>query len=236
MFHFPAFPPRALYIQARVTPHDWCGVSPFGHPRITVRLPTPRGISQATTSFFGSWCQGIHPVPLQTSTTENKDARVHCAVLKQRPGPPPAPSTRRPDPPTPSKSARSSQPVYRTNGPDHPHHPATRPHPAHSRTRPRPPDDETGLTKPPPEAAVPSGPNSVSRYPPRPDPTPSQPTTPRHHSTTTSRRTKSRTGSKQARHRRSTLEHHPTHIRRRHGPWPPPQPRTPQQGTDTKGR
>ena len=93
MFHFPAFPPRALYIQARVTPHDWCGVSPFGDPRITVRLPTPRGISQATTSFFGSWCQGIHPVPLQTSTTENKDARVHCAVLKQRPGPPRAPTT-----------------------------------------------------------------------------------------------------------------------------------------------
>src|SRR5206468_11529052 len=34
MFHFPTFPPHALYIQARVTPHDWCGVPPFGHPRI----------------------------------------------------------------------------------------------------------------------------------------------------------------------------------------------------------
>src|SRR5690349_20581879 len=35
-------------------------VSLFGHPRITARLPTPRGLSQVTTSFIGSWCQGIH--------------------------------------------------------------------------------------------------------------------------------------------------------------------------------
>lgn len=54
MFHFPTFPPHTLYIQVRVTTHDCGGVSPFGHPRITVRLPTPRGLSQATTSFFGS--------------------------------------------------------------------------------------------------------------------------------------------------------------------------------------
>ena len=54
MFHFPAFPPHALYIQARVTRHDSCWVSPFGHPRITARLPTPQGLSQATTSFIGS--------------------------------------------------------------------------------------------------------------------------------------------------------------------------------------
>ena len=54
MFHFPAFPPHHLYIQWRVPRHDSRWVSPFGHPRITVRLPTPRGLSQATTSFFGS--------------------------------------------------------------------------------------------------------------------------------------------------------------------------------------
>ena len=29
-------------------------VSPFGHPRITARLPTPHGLSQVTTSFIGS--------------------------------------------------------------------------------------------------------------------------------------------------------------------------------------
>jgi hypothetical protein len=54
MFHFPAFPPHTLYIQARVTRHDSCWVPPFGHPRITARLPTPRGLSQAPTSFIGS--------------------------------------------------------------------------------------------------------------------------------------------------------------------------------------
>src|SRR5690606_41164425 len=54
MFHFPTFPPLALCVQARVTGNDSSRVSPFGNPRITVRLPTPRGLSQAATSFFGS--------------------------------------------------------------------------------------------------------------------------------------------------------------------------------------
>ncbi len=44
-----------------ITPNQ---VSLFGNPRIEVWLPTPRGLSQAPTSFFGSWCQGIHRVPL----------------------------------------------------------------------------------------------------------------------------------------------------------------------------
>ncbi len=63
MFHFPALPSHALYIQARMTGHDTRQVSPFGNPRITARLPAPRGISQAPTSFIGSWCQGIHRAP-----------------------------------------------------------------------------------------------------------------------------------------------------------------------------
>src|SRR4029079_14455243 len=66
MFHFRAFPPHALYIQARVTGHVSSRVSPFGNPRITARVPAPRGLSQAPTSFIGSWCQGIHRVPLKT--------------------------------------------------------------------------------------------------------------------------------------------------------------------------
>ena len=66
MFHFPTFPPLALCVQARVTGHDSSRVSPFGHPRITARLAAPRGLSQPPTSFFGSWCQGIHRVPLLT--------------------------------------------------------------------------------------------------------------------------------------------------------------------------
>ena len=64
MFHFPSFPPHALCVQAWVTGHDSCRVSPFGNPRITACLPAPRGLSQATTSFFGSYCQGIHHVLL----------------------------------------------------------------------------------------------------------------------------------------------------------------------------
>ncbi len=66
MFHFPALPPHALCIQARATPHDGCRVSPFGNPRITARLPAPRGLSQAPTSFIGSWCQDIHRMLLKT--------------------------------------------------------------------------------------------------------------------------------------------------------------------------
>ena len=68
MFHFPTFPLPALYIQAGVTrsPKGPGGVSPFGNPRITARLSAPRGLSQITTSFFGSRCQGIHRLLLKT--------------------------------------------------------------------------------------------------------------------------------------------------------------------------
>ena len=66
MFHFPTFPPTALYIQAEVTGHDSSRVSPFGHPWITARLSAPQGFSQTPTSFIGFWCQGIHRVLLLT--------------------------------------------------------------------------------------------------------------------------------------------------------------------------
>nr|ADI16575.1 hypothetical protein [uncultured gamma proteobacterium HF0010_01E20] len=42
----------------QIPPERW--VSPFGNPRIKVYLPTPRGLSQAITSFFAFSCQGIH--------------------------------------------------------------------------------------------------------------------------------------------------------------------------------
>ena len=56
MFHFPTFPPTPLYIQGEVAGHNSgiFEVSLFGHPRITARLPAPRGLSQVTTSFIGS--------------------------------------------------------------------------------------------------------------------------------------------------------------------------------------
>jgi hypothetical protein len=66
MFHFPALPPPALCVQAGVTSNYARQVSLFGNPRINVWLPTPRGLSQAPTSFIGSWCQGIHRAPLLT--------------------------------------------------------------------------------------------------------------------------------------------------------------------------
>ena len=66
MFQFPGFPLPVLCVQTGVTRHDPCRVSPFGHPRINAWLAAPRGLSQPPTSFIGSWCPGIHRVPLTT--------------------------------------------------------------------------------------------------------------------------------------------------------------------------
>jgi hypothetical protein len=60
MFQFPRFPLPALCVQAGVTPHYECRVSPFGHPRIDAWSTAPRGFSQPPTSFFGFRRQGIH--------------------------------------------------------------------------------------------------------------------------------------------------------------------------------
>ena len=83
MFHFPAFPPHHLYIQWRVPRHDSWWVSPFGHPRITVRLSTPRGLTQTPTSFVGSSCQGIHRVPFKTygNTQRHKIFKIAYKML-----------------------------------------------------------------------------------------------------------------------------------------------------------
>ena len=86
MFHFPAFPPHTLYIQVQVTGHDSSQVSPFGHPRITARLPTPQGLSQATTSFIGSRCQGIHHVPFIACHTPQTHPTAHPPTAGSRPG------------------------------------------------------------------------------------------------------------------------------------------------------
>ena len=60
MFQFTGFPLPALCVQAGVTPHDGCRVSPFGHPRIEAWSTAPRGFSQSPTSFIGIRRQGIH--------------------------------------------------------------------------------------------------------------------------------------------------------------------------------
>jgi hypothetical protein len=85
MFHFPSFPPHALCVQAWVTGHDSCRVSPFGNPRIKARLAAPRGLSQPPTSFFGSWCQGIHRVPLITWSQKMLASTVQFSSDGRRP-------------------------------------------------------------------------------------------------------------------------------------------------------
>jgi hypothetical protein len=60
MFQFTRLPPQALCIQTWVPAHDRWWVSPFGHPRIKGCLAPPRGFSQPTASFVGSYRQGIH--------------------------------------------------------------------------------------------------------------------------------------------------------------------------------
>src|SRR5215213_5604461 len=60
MFQFPRFPLLVLCVRARVTPHDGCRVSPFGHPRVEAWSAAHRGFSQPPTSFIGSRRQGIH--------------------------------------------------------------------------------------------------------------------------------------------------------------------------------
>jgi hypothetical protein len=83
MFHFPAFPPNTLCIQVRVTRHDSCRVTPFGHPGITARLTAPPGLSRPPTSFIGSWYQGIHHLPYTTSTNQN-DPPTHPIGARRR--------------------------------------------------------------------------------------------------------------------------------------------------------
>ena len=62
MFQFTGFALADLWIQSAVTLAG--RVSPFGHLRIKARLPAPRSLSQATTSFIASRCQDIHRTPL----------------------------------------------------------------------------------------------------------------------------------------------------------------------------
>src|SRR3954451_16839154 len=131
MFHFPTFPPHALCVQARVTPHDWCGVPPFGNPRINARLTAPRGLSQPPTSFIGSWCPGIHRVPL--TTWPHKKPHTPTPGRRRLCGP------TRTLPPTKSQKMLASTVQFSTSNQTPPTRPRqTRaPHGAHDGTRNR---------------------------------------------------------------------------------------------------
>ena len=64
MFHFPRLSPPGLCVQPGVTPHYRRWVSPFGNPRVKGCSTPHRGLSQSSTPFIDSRCQGIHHVPL----------------------------------------------------------------------------------------------------------------------------------------------------------------------------
>ena len=94
-FTSPRSPHHPIHVQMMVAQHNPGRVPPFGHPRIKARSPTPRGISQAATSFISSWCQGIHRMPHKT-THNKKHAHDHHHNGRPRGphAPPHAPRTR----------------------------------------------------------------------------------------------------------------------------------------------
>ena len=64
MFQFTSFPLQPYGFRLQYQGIDPWWVSPFGNLRIKVRLPTPRSLSQATTSFIACNRQGIHHMHL----------------------------------------------------------------------------------------------------------------------------------------------------------------------------
>ena len=124
-FTSPRSPHHPIHVQMMVAQHNPGRVPPFGHPRIKARSPTPRGISQAATSFISSWCQGIHRMPHKT--THNKK-HAHDHHHNGRPRGPHAPhtphahaqdETRRGDA---RRQQRCSQPLYKSQTTHHNHH------------------------------------------------------------------------------------------------------------------
>ena len=63
MCQFTGLPSTALCVQTGIRAHYHAWVSPFGDPRVNGCSAPHRGLSQPSTSFLGSWRQGIHRVP-----------------------------------------------------------------------------------------------------------------------------------------------------------------------------
>ena len=128
-FTSPRSPHHPIHVQMMVAQHNPGRVPPFGHPRIKARSPTPRGISQAATSFISSWCQGIHRMPHKT--THNKK-HAHTPRPQQRRGTGPAGHTPPPHAPRRTqdetrrgdarRQQRCSQPLYKSQTTHHNHH------------------------------------------------------------------------------------------------------------------
>ena len=69
MFHFPTFALTVLFYSDSSSAGLPQRVSPFGNPRVRV-FAANRGLSQLTTSFIASQCQGIHHTLLVTCTID----------------------------------------------------------------------------------------------------------------------------------------------------------------------
>ena len=156
-FTSPRSPHHPIHVQMMVAQHNPGRVPPFGHPRIKARSPTPRGISQAATSFISSWCQGIHRMPHKT-THNKKHAHDHHhkTAAPRATRPPHAPrrtqdKTRRGDA---RRQQRCSQPLYKSQTTHHNHHtPPTKGGPG-GRAEPNTPPTEAGGGPPPKEGAT----------------------------------------------------------------------------------
>ena len=160
MFHFPASPPAPYELQTRVTPHDGRRVPPFGNPRITARKPAPRGISQATASFIGPRCQGIHRTLIKTNNTQNNT--THGARATRT---------------TPARAARRTKQENKQTG-DQQHNSRYRGRPqmlastmqftTNPPTTPNPPTREEGGRGPGHQGAPPQNPTACHAPPPPP--------------------------------------------------------------------
>src|SRR5262249_40854122 len=89
MFHFPAFPPPALCVQAGATGHYARSGFPIRTSPDRRLVADSQGLSQAPTSFLGSWYQGIHRVPLLTWQLQMMLASTVQFSRTGRPRPPP---------------------------------------------------------------------------------------------------------------------------------------------------
>ena len=156
-FTSPRSPHHPIHVQMMVAQHNPGRVPPFGHPRIKARSPTPRGISQAATSFISSWCQGIHRMPHKT-THNKKHAHDHHHNGRPRgPHAPPTPHAHAQDKTKKGdarRQQRCSQPLYKSQTTHHNHHnPSTRPGPG-GRAEPNTPPTKTGGGSTPKEGAT----------------------------------------------------------------------------------
>ena len=66
---------------ARALPRAGCPIQKSPDHRL---LPTPRRLSQVATSFFGSWCLGIHLGPLLACSTYNHSSIAEEIVNRSR--------------------------------------------------------------------------------------------------------------------------------------------------------